>query len=72
MSGPTQGTYTASLDNITIGNYTAHADVMDYNHLLFAAHGLKDGEVHYLSFENTNDGLSLAFDYAVVTTSGVE
>jgi hypothetical protein len=68
MSGPGQGSYTASIDNRTVGTYSAQASAVQYDRLLYAAHGLVDGQVHYLQLTNLEDGASLAFDYAIVST----
>jgi hypothetical protein len=67
MSGPDQGTYSATLDNHTMGQYTAQAAEVDYHHLLFAAHDLDDGKIHYLTLTNTQKEASLAFDYALIS-----
>ena len=69
MSGPSQGYYTAILNNKTVGQYTAQADDVDYNYLLFAAHDLPDGQTHYLTLMNSEQSTSLAFDMAMIKTS---
>ncbi|RSH91113.1 hypothetical protein EHS25_010289 [Saitozyma podzolica] len=68
LSGPSQSPYIAQLDNSTVGTYTARAADTDYHHLLFSAHDLQDGVTHQLTLVNAQEGASLAFDYAVVTS----
>lgn len=68
LSGPSQSSYIAQLDNTTVGTYTARAADTDYHHLLFSAHDLQDGVTHQLTLVNAQEGASLAFDYAVVTS----
>lgn len=69
IAGEGQGSYSATLDNITIGQYTANARATDYHKLLFAAHGLRDGPLHYLTLSNIDDGSSLAFDVAIINSA---
>ncbi|ORY24292.1 hypothetical protein BCR39DRAFT_500213 [Naematelia encephala] len=67
IAGPDQGAYSVTLNNVTVGNFSAEADTVDYHHLLFATHGLDDGPMHYLTL--TNEGqTSLAFDMAYITS----
>jgi hypothetical protein len=68
LSGPSQSSYIAQLDNTTIGTYTARTADTEYHHLLFSAHDLQDGVTHELTLVNAQDGASMAFDYAVVTS----
>ncbi|WWD18502.1 hypothetical protein CI109_102954 [Kwoniella shandongensis] len=76
ISGPEQGSFLATLDNHTLGTYSAYNDQGDtnYHHLLFTAHQLEDGPIHTLTLTNQGsseggEGDGLAFDYAVVQSS---
>jgi len=68
IAGPQQGAYVASLNNQTVGTYSAQQSAVDYNYVLFAAHGLEDGQNHYLTLTSLDSG-SLAFDVAWVTSA---
>lgn len=67
MAGPEQGAYAVSLNNGTATSYDAGQNEVDYHHLLFEAHGMEDGVLHYLTMTDMAD-TSLAFDVAYVTT----
>ncbi|ODO10116.1 hypothetical protein I350_02344 [Cryptococcus amylolentus CBS 6273] len=64
LAGPDQGSFTAAIDNTTVGFFCAQQDNVDYHHLIFDTEVTGEG-VHYLTLTNSGNQ-SLAFDYAVV------
>ncbi|KAK8858618.1 hypothetical protein IAR55_002847 [Kwoniella newhampshirensis] len=73
ISSPDQGSFLATLDDHTLGTYAmteTDPQKTDYHHLIFAAHGLEEGQSHTLTLTNQIEGKGLAFDYAVVESKG--
>jgi len=50
-----------------LGIFNATTSNVDYHHLLVAAHGMDGSKPHTMSLINMVEGMSLAFDYAVVS-----
>lgn len=66
MSGPSQGTFRAILDNQELGGHDTHSAI-DQQFLMFSKSGLGMGR-HNLTLVNLEEGRGLVFDYAVDQT----
>ncbi|WVO12599.1 hypothetical protein L204_100204 [Cryptococcus depauperatus] len=70
IAGPDQGSFSASIDNKTIGTYSAQQNSVDYKKLLFQAIDLSDGMPHTLTLTNVGNH-SFAFDYALIQSTSL-
>ena len=59
-----------TLNDETVGGQDGTAGgEWDLHRLLFATHGLEDGVTHRLTLTNLDEGMSLAFDMAIISSS---